>query len=85
MNCNDKTDIDVDVYMNHGWGSLELFEPLDFDKAYTTYTQMHEGKDKLWYGDVTIFDGERVVAFFGQIAVSNQTFPEASQLDTDFS
>ncbi|KAM0214770.1 hypothetical protein ACHAQD_008669 [Fusarium lateritium] len=69
MNCNDKTDIDVDVYMNHGWGSLELFEPLDFDKAYTTYTQMHEGKDKLWYGDVTIFDGERVVAFFGQIAI----------------
>ncbi|KIL93105.1 hypothetical protein FAVG1_03082 [Fusarium avenaceum] len=69
MNCNDKTDIDVDVFMNHGWGSLELFEPLDFDKAYTTYTQMREGKDKLWYGDVTIFDGERVVAFFGQIAI----------------
>ncbi|KAF5662736.1 polyketide synthase [Fusarium heterosporum] len=69
MNCNDKTDIDVDVYMNHGWGSLELFEALDFDKSYTTYTQMHEGKDKLWYGDVTIFDEERVVAFFGQIAI----------------
>ncbi|KAM0563081.1 hypothetical protein ACHAPJ_001927 [Fusarium lateritium] len=69
MNCNDKTDIDVDVYMNHGWGSLELFEPLDFEKSYTTYTQMHAGEDKLWYGDVTIFNGDRVVAFFGQIAI----------------
>ncbi|KAF4446291.1 fusarubin cluster-polyketide synthase [Fusarium austroafricanum] len=69
MNCNDHTDIDVDVFMNHGWGSLELFEPLDFEKEYTTYTQMHEGKDKLWYGDVTIFDQDRVVAFFGQIAI----------------
>ncbi|ENH69483.1 Conidial yellow pigment biosynthesis polyketide synthase [Fusarium oxysporum f. sp. cubense race 1] len=62
-------DIDVDVYMNHGWGSLELFEPLDFEKEYTTYTQMHAGADKLWYGDVTIFDQDRVVAFFGQIAI----------------
>ncbi|KAG7416252.1 Non-reducing polyketide synthase fsr1 [Fusarium oxysporum f. sp. rapae] len=69
MNCNDHTDIDVDVYMNHGWGSLELFEPLDFEKEYTTYTQMHAGEDKLWYGDVTIFDQDRVVAFFGQIAI----------------
>uniref|UniRef100_A0A0D2XPC8 Uncharacterized protein n=1 Tax=Fusarium oxysporum (strain Fo5176) TaxID=660025 RepID=A0A0D2XPC8_FUSOF len=69
MNCNDHTDIDVDVYMNHGWGSLELFEPLDFEKEYTTYTQMHAGADKLWYGDVTIFDQDRVVAFFGQIAI----------------
>jgi len=73
MNCNDHTDIDVDVYMNHGWGSLELFEELDFEKQYTTYTQMFEGEDKLWYGDVVIFDGERVVAFFGQIAVSADT------------
>nr|ALQ32764.1 putative polyketide synthase [Fusarium aywerte] len=69
MNCNDHTDIDVDVYMNHGWGSLELFEALDFEKQYTTYTQMHAGEDKLWYGDVTIFDGDRVVAFFAQIAI----------------
>jgi hypothetical protein len=73
MNCNDNTDIDVDVYMNHGWGSLELFEELDFEKQYTTYTQMFEGEDKLWYGDVVIFDGDRVVAFFGQIAVSADT------------
>ncbi|KAM0241576.1 hypothetical protein ACHAPO_001262 [Fusarium lateritium] len=69
MNCNDHTDIDVDVYMNHGWGSLELFEPLDFDKKYTTYTQMHAGDGGLWYGDVTIFDEDRVVAFLGQIAI----------------
>ncbi|KAF5021129.1 hypothetical protein F66182_6829 [Fusarium sp. NRRL 66182] len=69
MNCNDNTDIDVDVYMNHGWASLELFEPLDFDKSYTSYTQMRAGEDKLWYGDVTIFDEDRVVAFLGQIAI----------------
>ncbi|KAH7120580.1 hypothetical protein EDB81DRAFT_914248 [Dactylonectria macrodidyma] len=69
MNCNDATDLDVQVFMNHGWGSFQMFEPMDFDKKYTTYTQMVEGDDKLWHGDVVIFDGDCVVAFFGQIAI----------------
>ena len=69
MNCNDSTDLDVEVFMNHGWGSFQIFEPIDFEKQYTTYTRMVEGADKLWHGDVVIFDGERVVAYFGQVAV----------------
>ncbi|KAL8921015.1 MAG: hypothetical protein Q9208_005906 [Pyrenodesmia sp. 3 TL-2023] len=69
MNCNDNTDLDVEVFMNHGWGTLQIFEPLDFEKSYNTYTRMVEGADKLWHGDVVIFDGEKIVAFFGQIAV----------------
>ena len=69
MNCNDSTDLDVEVFMNHGWGSFQLFEPMDFDKKYTTYTRMEPGADKIWYGDVVIFDGEKVVAYFRQIAV----------------
>ncbi|KAF5010178.1 hypothetical protein FDECE_3671 [Fusarium decemcellulare] len=69
MNCNDSTDLDVEVFMNHGWGSLQLYEPLDFNKEYVTYTQMREGDDKLWHGDVVILDGDRVVAFFGSIAI----------------
>lgn len=69
MNCNDGTDLDVEVFMNHGWGSFQIFEPLDFEKKYTTYTHMTEGADKLWHGDVVIFDGEKIAAYFGQIAV----------------
>ncbi|OCK75289.1 ketoacyl-synt-domain-containing protein [Lepidopterella palustris CBS 459.81] len=69
MNCNDSTDLDVEVFMNHGWGSFQMFEPMDFEKEYSTYTHMEEGVDKLWHGDVVIFDGERVVAYFGQIAI----------------
>ncbi|KAK3987345.1 hypothetical protein QBC44DRAFT_344021 [Cladorrhinum sp. PSN332] len=69
MNCNDNTDLDTEVFMNHGWGSLQLFEPIDFEKTYTTYTRMLPGADKLWYGDVVIMDDDKVVAFFGQIAI----------------
>ncbi|KAG6995597.1 hypothetical protein G7Y79_00044g080680 [Physcia stellaris] len=69
MNCNDGTDLDQEVFMNHGWGSFQIFESLNFDRKYTTYTHMVEGADKLWHGDVVIFDGEEVVAYFGQIAI----------------
>lgn len=69
MNCNDYTDLDVEVFMNHGWGSFQIFEPLDFDKEYVTYTRMEQGPDKLWFGDVAILDGDKVVASFKQIAV----------------
>lgn len=69
MNCNDSNDLDVEVFMNHGWGSFQIFEPIDFEKEYSTYTRMVEGTDRLWHGDVVIFDGERVVAHFGKIAV----------------
>lgn len=72
MNCKDSTDLDVEVFMNHGWGSLQLFEPLDFDKTYKTHTQMTEGADKLWHGDVMILDGEKVVAFLEKVSVSFQ-------------
>ena len=75
MNCNDNTDLDVEVFMNHGWGSLQIFEPLDFDKTYQTYTRMVEGDDKLWHGDVMILDGDKVVAHFGQIAVCSCSPP----------
>ena len=69
MNCNDFSDLDVEVFMNHGWGSFQMFEPLDFDKEYVTFTHMKQGQDKLWFGDVVILDGDKVVASFGEIAV----------------
>ncbi|KAK4147650.1 ketoacyl-synt-domain-containing protein [Dichotomopilus funicola] len=69
MNCNDYTDLDTEVFMNHGWGSFQIFEPIDLEKHYTTYTQMSEGTDKLWHGDVVVLDGEKVVAYFGSIAI----------------
>ena len=74
MNCNDGTDIDVEVFMNHGWGHFTIFEPIDFEKEYTTYSHMHEGIDKLWHGDVTVYDGDKVVANFQKVAVRVSCF-----------
>lgn len=70
MNCNDYADLDGDVFMNHGWSSLQIFEPLSFDEEYTTYTKMTEGEDALWHGDVVVLDrNDKVVAYIGHVAV----------------
>ena len=69
MNCNDSTDLDIEVFMNHGWGHFTIFEPIDLNKEYTTYSRMHEGVDSLWHGDVTVFDGDNVVANFQRVTV----------------
>lgn len=75
MNCNDYTDLDKDAFMNHGWDSFVAFEPLSMNQAYTTYTHMREGSDRLWRGDVVVrnVDG-KVAAYFGGIAVSVSIF-----------
>ena len=74
MNCNDSTDLDVEVFMNHGWGGFEIFEPIDIRKEYTTYTRMYEGTDKLWHGNVMVFEGDNIVASFQQVTVRVSCF-----------
>ncbi|KAI1412620.1 polyketide synthase [Hypoxylon sp. FL1857] len=69
MNCNDHTNLDTEVYMNHGWGRFQVFGDVHYDRPYTSYTRMSEGKDGLWHGDVAIFDGETIVAAFEKIAI----------------
>jgi iterative type I PKS product template protein len=69
MNANERVDLDKEVFVNHGWGSLQLFDPIDADKTYRSYVKMSEGKDKLWTGDIVIFDNEKIVAVFAQVAL----------------
>lgn len=72
MNGNEGVDLDKELFVNHGWSSLKLLEPIDAAKVYTTHVKMVEGADKLWNGDITILDGEKVVGMFGGVAVSSR-------------
>lgn len=75
LNGADTTDLDKEVYINHGWGSFYLFEPLDLTKAYTVYVHMTEGEENIWYGDIVVLDigsydgAARVVALFERYSV----------------
>lgn len=70
MNANDKSNLDLEVFVNHGWNSFQLFEGLSSDKHYETHVAMLESSGKLWKGDILVLDGDKVVAMFEGIAVS---------------
>lgn len=75
LNGADTTDLDKEVYINHGWGSFYLFEPLQLTKAYTIYVHMKESEGHIWYGDIVVLDmgdtekAPRVVALFEEYSV----------------
>ncbi|KAH8730335.1 hypothetical protein GQ44DRAFT_747268 [Phaeosphaeriaceae sp. PMI808] len=69
MNGNEGVDLDKELFVNHGWGSLKLIEKIDPNKVYTTHVKMIEGKEKLWTGDITIMDGDVVIGIFGGVAL----------------
>ena len=71
MNAKDDTDITKEVYVNHGWGSLQIYEPLVKGKTYEVYTKMARDKGSdMAHGDVVVLDGDKVVAFFDGLSVS---------------
>ncbi|KAL9105864.1 MAG: hypothetical protein Q9227_009027 [Pyrenula ochraceoflavens] len=70
MNANESVDLEKEVFINHGWDSMQFFDRIDEDKEYRTHVRMQEGLEKLWKGDVTILDDkEGIVGFFGGVAL----------------
>ncbi|GKT47439.1 non-reducing polyketide synthase pks27 [Colletotrichum spaethianum] len=71
MNANEGVDLEKELFVNHGWESMKLFTPkLDAHMTYYSYVKMNEGKDKLWTGDVIIFDqNKKLVGVLGGVAL----------------
>lgn len=76
MNANEGVDLDKELFVNHGWGSMKLFRPKFDDKGtYHTYVKMSAGKDNLWIGDVMIFDQQyELIGVIGGVAVCIEFF-----------
>lgn len=71
MNCNDRSDLNKEVFVDHGWGALYMFEPISATETYHTHVKMREAPGKLWKGDITVLKGEEVVAKFCGIALQS--------------
>ncbi|GJD04827.1 betaketoacyl synthase [Colletotrichum higginsianum] len=71
MNANECVDLDKELFVNHGWESMKLLTPrLDPNTTYHSYVKMTEGKDKLWSGDVIVFDQDQnLVGILGGVAL----------------
>ncbi|KAJ9400459.1 hypothetical protein DTO282F9_2646 [Paecilomyces variotii] len=62
MNANDKTNLGVEVFVNHGWDSFQLYEPVTDDRSYQTHVRMRPAESNQWKGDVVVLSGENLVA-----------------------
>jgi noranthrone synthase len=71
MNANDNIDTDKEMFVNHGWESFQVYQPLAKNKTYSVYTKMEKDKTgDLVHGDIVVLEEDDVVAFFKGLSVS---------------
>jgi hypothetical protein len=64
IDCNDSTDLDVEVFLNHGWDSFQLYQRIDAPKTYKTYTGMVEGNQTMKTSRLLVLhDNDRIASF----------------------
>ena len=69
MNAHDKVDLSKTVYVNHGWESFQIWEPISDKHQYKTHVKMHPAQDSQYRGDIICFLDDRVVAFVGGVCL----------------
>lgn len=62
LNGSDAVDSQKQVYISHGWESLQIVRPLSGRRFYRNHVRMHPGPGKTMVGDVHVFDGDDMVA-----------------------
>ncbi|KAL2813896.1 beta-ketoacyl synthase [Aspergillus granulosus] len=63
MNANDHTDLDKEVFVNHGWDSMEFFQRVDAEKTYEVYVDMSKTlAEGIQTGNSYVFDDRQLVA-----------------------
>ena len=69
MNGNEQSNLSEQVFVNHGWRGLSLFQKIVPGRKYETFSWMKESQGKRWEGDVLVFHEEEVVACFEGVVV----------------
>lgn len=67
LNGSGAMDSKKQVYISHGWESLQIVRPLSARKSYRNHVKMHQGARQTMIGDVYVFDGEDMVALVGGV------------------
>lgn len=70
MNANDNSDLEKEVFVNHGWDSLEFYTHIDPTIPYQCYTEMTRYEGSLYQGSVIIISSDKVVGKFENLKVS---------------
>ena len=67
LNGGDVVDSRKQVYISHGWDSLQILRPLSAHKSYRNHVKMYPGPRQTMIGDAYLFDGEEMVARVGGV------------------
>lgn len=67
LNGSDAVDSQKQVYISHGWESLQIVRPLSARRTYRNHVKMHQGPKQTMVGDVYVFDGEEMVALISGV------------------
>lgn len=67
LNGSDAVDSKKQVYISHGWESLQMLRPLSARKSYRNHVKMLPGSGQTMVGDVYVFDGDDMVALVGGV------------------
>ncbi|MCJ1434804.1 hypothetical protein MMC27_004174 [Xylographa pallens] len=67
LNGSDAVDSTKQVYISHGWESLQIVRPLSARRSYRNHVKMHRGPKQTMVGDVYVFDGDDMVALVGGV------------------
>ena len=67
LNGSDAVDSRKQVYISHGWKSLQILRTLSAHKTYRNHVKMHPGPKQTMVGDVYVFDGEEMIALIGGV------------------
>lgn len=73
MNANENTKLEQEIFVNHGWKSFQMFEPIRHDRQYKTLARMAPAENKQWEGDIVVWCEDRVVASIKGCCVSRST------------
>ena len=67
LNGSDAVDSKKQVYISHGWESLQMLRPLSARTSYYNHVKMFQGPGRTMVGDVHVFDGDDMVALVGGV------------------
>lgn len=71
INARECMNLDVEVFISHGWEGLQLFEELKTDRKYETYVKMYADGNEFYRGDTVVMDQGKLVAFIKGVTVSD--------------
>ena len=75
LNGSDAVDTKKQVFISHGWESLQMVRPLSGRRSYRNHVRMHQGPGKTMVGDVYVFDADDMVAL--AVGVKFQAIPRS--------